>query len=237
MGADLIAPGNTIESFDAALSAGVDVIEFDVLPERARPPYGRLLLAHDHREARKRDPATLEEGLGHLASLPYAGIELNVDLKLPGYERRVVDALRDRGLLERTIVSTQYRESLRAVRAAEPSLRIGWSVPRVRRDPAKLPAPLAFPVYVWLLGYRAVFPRLAARALRAGRCDAVMVHKRFVTRALVRAVRAAGGEVYAWTVDDADRILELERLGVTGVITNDPRLFAPRDRDESPSRA
>ena len=34
-GADMIAPGNTFESFDAALAAGVDMIEFDVLPERA----------------------------------------------------------------------------------------------------------------------------------------------------------------------------------------------------------
>ncbi len=33
-GADLIAPGNTRESFDAALEAGVDMIEFDVLPVR-----------------------------------------------------------------------------------------------------------------------------------------------------------------------------------------------------------
>ena len=31
-GADLIEPGNTRESFDAALSHGVDMIEFDVLP-------------------------------------------------------------------------------------------------------------------------------------------------------------------------------------------------------------
>ena len=33
-GADLIAPGNTFASFDAARQAGVDMIEFDVLPER-----------------------------------------------------------------------------------------------------------------------------------------------------------------------------------------------------------
>ncbi len=43
-GADLIAPGNTIASFDAALAAGVDMIEFDVLPV----PCGEgLVMAHD----------------------------------------------------------------------------------------------------------------------------------------------------------------------------------------------
>jgi glycerophosphoryl diester phosphodiesterase len=46
-----------------------------------------------------------------------------------------------------------------------------------------------------------------------------------VTPSLVEAVFAAGGELYVWTVDDARRIRSLEALGVTGVITNDPRLF------------
>jgi glycerophosphoryl diester phosphodiesterase len=40
-------------------------------------------------------------------------------------------------------------------------------------------------------------------------------------------VKAAGGELYVWTVDDADRIRRFEAMGVTGVITNDPRLFDP----------
>ena len=52
-----------------------------------------------------------------------------------------------------------------------------------------------------------------------------MAHWRFATPSLVRAVRAAGGELYVWTVDELTRILELEALGVTGVVSNDPRLF------------
>ena len=48
-GADLIVPGNTPASFDAALAHGVDMIEFDVLPEHQHAPAeGRLLLAHDY---------------------------------------------------------------------------------------------------------------------------------------------------------------------------------------------
>ncbi len=48
-GADLIVPGNTPASFDAALAHGVDMIEFDVLPEHQHEPgKGRLLLAHDY---------------------------------------------------------------------------------------------------------------------------------------------------------------------------------------------
>ena len=60
-GADHVAPGNTIESFEAALEHGVDMIEFDVL--RARD--GRLVLAHDYEDAEGRDCLTLDEGLDH----------------------------------------------------------------------------------------------------------------------------------------------------------------------------
>jgi glycerophosphoryl diester phosphodiesterase len=72
---------------------------------------------------------------------------------------------------------------------------------------------------------RTKLPRSAAAHIRAGRCDAVMSHWRLVTPRLVRAIREAGGELYVWTVDDGPRITKLEKLGVTGVITNDPRLF------------
>ena len=45
-GADHVAPGNTLESFEAALECGVDMIEFDVL----RLKDGRLVLAHDYED-------------------------------------------------------------------------------------------------------------------------------------------------------------------------------------------
>ncbi len=75
---------------------------------------------------------------------------------------------------------------------------------------------------------RRTLPRRAAAALRAGQCDALSAHWRLVSPALVTAVEDAGGELYVWTVDHAPRIRELEQLGVTGVITNDPRLFDPQ---------
>ncbi len=220
-GADLIAPGNTFESFDAALEAGVDMIEFDVLPSRADD---RLLLAHDYGDAARREPHTLEEGLAHLASERFAGVEINVDLKLPGYELRVLDALREYGMLDRALVSSQYRESLALIRSSEPGVRLGWSVPKVKRDPFRSPWTAALALVV-AQAMRITLPAQAGRAIRARRCDALMVHWRLVTSRLVRAVDAAGGEVYVWTVDELPRLRALEALGVTGVITNDPRLF------------
>jgi glycerophosphoryl diester phosphodiesterase len=218
-GADLIAPGNTHASFDAALEAGVDMIEFDVLRID-----DRLVLAHDYEDARRREPHTLEEGLAHLAGEAFAAVEIDVDLKLPGYELRVLDALRNAGLVERAVISSQYRSSLRLLRVAEPGVRLGWSVPKLERDPFRSRA-LALPALAALQAMRLLLPGRAARAIRAGECDALMAHWRLVTPRLVRRVRAAGGEVYVWTVDDVPRLRALEALGVTGVITNDPRLF------------
>ena len=220
-GADLIEPGNTLASFDAALAHGVDMIELDVLPTR---PDGLLILAHDYEDAAERQALSIEDGFSHLASERFAGIEFIVDLKLPGYETRVVDALVAAGLRDRALVSSTYKESLARLRAYDRGLRIGWSVPRARRD-YTTSVLMKLPALVFLSVMRRVFPRQAGEALRAGLCDAVMAHWRLVTPALVESVTAAGGDLYVWTVDEAPRIRELKTLGVTGVITNDPRLF------------
>jgi glycerophosphoryl diester phosphodiesterase len=219
-GADHVAPGNTVESFEAALEHGVDMIEFDVL--RARD--GRLILAHDYADADSRECLTLEEGLDHFAGETYSGVELDVDLKLPGYEREVVDGLRGRGLAERSLVSTMYTESLERLGELAPGLRRGWSVPRVRRN--YLRSPLAVPAYAIVRVMRARMPGQAAARIRSGGCEAIMANQVLVSGRLVKAVHAAGGELYVWTVDDAGRIRALEALGVDGVITNDPRLFS-----------
>ena len=223
-GADLIAPGHTLASFDAALAAGVDMVEFDVLPENPDRS-GGLILAHDFAAATRGEPLTLEEGLAHFAQDAWEGIELDVDLKTTGYERRVIDALREYGLAERALISTMEEESLRIVRKEAPDIRLGWSVPKLRRNYlanpfTRVPALLGAQYARWVL------PARAARAIREGRVDAIMSHWALVTPRLARMVEQAGGELYAWTVDDPTRIAKLDAIGVTGVITNDPRLFA-----------
>ena len=222
-GADRIAPGNTPASFAAALEAGVDMIEFDVLPERA--PATRLLIAHDYEDAARREPLTLDEALDYLAGTRFSGVEFDVDLKVPGYEQAVLSALRERGLLARSLICTQYPRSLVALRALEPSARLGWSVPKLRRDPFSSRGP-KLGAWLALQIARAGLPARAAAAIGAGHCQALMAHWRLITPRLVREVNAAGGELYVWTVDDVDHIRTLQALGVSGVITNDPRLFA-----------
>jgi glycerophosphoryl diester phosphodiesterase len=223
-GADLIAPGNTIASFEAAVRAGVDMIEFDVLSERIDGS-GELFLAHDYDDlARRRDSVlTLAEGLDHLCA---TGLELDVDLKVPGYEDTVVRELRERDYADRVLVSTMERVSLQRMRTLAPEIRIGWSVPRLRKNPFDSKLTVA-PAFVALQVARRVLPSRAAKAIRTGAVDALMANFHLVTPALVRSVLGAGGELYVWTVDSGERIERFQQLGVTGVISNDPRLFQP----------
>ena len=110
---------------------------------------------------------TLAEGLDHFAGEAYGGVELDVDLKLPGYEREVVEGLVERGLDQRALISSTYPESLALVGELAPGLRRGWSVPRARRDYTKSLV-WAVPAYAALRWMRAVLPaqRRAGHAQR-----------------------------------------------------------------------
>jgi glycerophosphoryl diester phosphodiesterase len=223
-GADHITPGNTFASFQAALRAGVDTIEFDVIAEHPDGG-GELILAHDLEDAERRTPHTLDEGLAHFADVAYDGVDLIVDLKFEGYEERVADALGRHGLVARSLVSTMEEPSLKLLRARHPEIKLGWSVPRLQRDPLRNPL-VAVPAFALLQYMRAALPSVTANRIRRGEIDALMAHWRLATPRLARAIEAAGGALYVWTVDDRRRIAGLERMGVTGVISNDPRLFA-----------
>jgi glycerophosphoryl diester phosphodiesterase len=225
-GADHIAPGNTFASFEAALRAGVDTIEFDVIAEHGDGS-GELLLAHDVEDVARRGAVhTLDEGLAHFCDAAYDGVDLIVDLKARGYEERVARAIAGHGLAARALVSTMEEPSLKLLRARHPQLRLGWSVPRLRRDPLRNPL-VAGPALVLMHYMRQALPSVAANRIRRGEIDALMAHWRLATPRMARTIDTAGGELYVWTVDDAARIARLERMGVSGVISNDPRLFTP----------
>ena len=140
------------------------------------------------------------------------------------------------GMLDPVILATMMRRAgakaaqIRAalpdvMRAAEPNLRVGWSVPRVKRDYTSHALTLA-PALVVLAAVRLALPARAAAAVRGGRIDAVMAHWRLVTPRLAYAVGDAGGQLYVWTVDDPALVPRLVDLGVAGIISNDPRILA-----------
>lgn len=231
MGAADVVPGNTIASFERAVEIGVDMVEFDVLRTRdggpALSPAERspLVVAHDWEDAASREPLTLDDALDAFTRPPLDRVEIDCDLKLPGREEELVAALRERELLDRAMVSTMYVESLAAVRAIEPRLRLGWSYPLVTRAwDRSIPARPA--VLAALAVMRARLPRLARRRAPELGVEAIWLYHRLATPALLAVTRDLEVELICWTVDDAGRVSALREMGVDGICTNDPRLLA-----------
>ena len=113
-GAGALARANTLESFDAALSHGIDMIEFDV---RARQ--GRLVLAHYPVDPRRRPCLRLEEALEHLSRPAFHGIRFNVDVKQTGIEAPLLYALERFGLTDSALFSSQPAVVLDRLRALD----------------------------------------------------------------------------------------------------------------------
>ena len=150
-----------------------------------------------------------------------------MDLKAPGLRARG-----DRGdpssaaSAERTLISSQYDESLALVGELAPGMRRGWSVPRVRRDYTRsLLAPVA---YGRCASGRGGCPRRPAAMLESGRgrpsCPtSCSCHPRSSTPCTAPAGSSTSGPSTT-----PKKIAWFEAIGADGVITNDPRLFGVR---------
>jgi glycerophosphoryl diester phosphodiesterase len=220
--------GNTIESFHQAVEAGADTIEIDViwlpdahLPQAERSP---LVVAHDWEDAAARTPLRLTEALDALSAPPFDQLEIDLDIKLPGREEELVQSLRERGMVKRSMISTLELYSLGRVRELEPSLRRGWSYPKVSRDWSAVSwVKPALPFALKVMRHR--LPGLAAEQLPRLGVGAMWVYHPLVSPRLGRICELADVELIAWKVDEAARMHELLEGGATGICSNEPELF------------
>jgi glycerophosphoryl diester phosphodiesterase len=238
-GAALLAPENTLASFRAAVAAGADVIEFDVLDL----PRGPLVVAHsDHldevshgaahgrvrdrtlAELRSAAPGlpTLDEALAFFVDeAPHIGV--HVDLKLDTRLDELAAAIDRHRLAPRTVVSAFHASRLRAVARANPRVRIGFTYPDDRFGISRRHR--LWPVVgLGLSGLRASVPLRLVRLVRRAGATAAMLQYRLVTPAAVARCHAAAIPVLAWTVDDVEEARRVVAAGVDGVITNDPSI-------------
>ena len=229
-GAAGLVTGNTVASFERAVELGVDTVELDVLwladgrpgtPAASRSP---LAVAHDWDDAASRDPLTLAEALDAFTRPPLDRVEFDLDIKLVGREGEIVAAIAERDLLDRAMVSTMNTETLGAIAALEPSLRLGWTYPLVTRAWDRKPwaRPL---VLAAMVAMRRSFPGHARRRAPELGVAAIWVMHALATPRLVEVARELGIELICWTVDDAERVAELTDMGVDGIVSNDPRLL------------
>lgn len=203
-GAAALAPANSRAAIEAALEAGVDLVEIDVfgLPGRG------LLLTHSAGEL-SAAPLTLDEALALIAP---AGAGVLLDVKNPGFERDLVETIRRHDLGARALASTSNLAILRELAMLEPGLARSVTYPRNRgRALALARVPRALP---W---------RIAALLARAG-ATAATLNYRIVTPAVVDRCHQLGAAVLVWTVNDKALGRRLVQLGVDGLITDNPAI-------------
>ena len=168
-----------MRSIEAAAELGVDMVEVDIVPLAD----GTLVLAHSDdlfevshgaahgrvtneslEELREVAPElpTLDDALAVVAR---SGVGVQLDVKAPGYERALVEAVRRHGLVERALVSSFHAQVL-ALAELEPALRRGLTYPSDRRGVAgrRFIRPL---VPAALKGFRAALPRRIVGLLAA----------------------------------------------------------------------
>jgi glycerophosphoryl diester phosphodiesterase len=125
-------------------------------------------------------------------------IRLNVELKTFGDGPRLAlavrDVLRERGFLQRAVVSCFEMPPLRALRSAEPELPVGVILSAIQGDATRLPV------------------------------DFLSVQQRLARGELVRRAHRRGQQVHAWGVADRETALRLLDLGCDNLITPDPVL-------------
>lgn len=208
-GASVDARENTLEAFALACEQRADMIETDLHLARD----GSVPLVHDARldgaaladltldeiRARAPDVATLDQALDAFGSR----IPFNLELKrgeagrYPGLEARALEAVRTRGLLERTLFSSFADPILAQLRELEPAARIAL-----------------------LVSPRSNF-EVAARAA-ALRAEAVNPQRSITREPLIRELHDRHLSVYVFTVDDAEDQRRLIEWGADGIFTNVP---------------
>ena len=189
---------NTPASFDLALKHGCDGFEFDVRLTGC----GRLVICHDP----KVDGVTVSQAradqLRHLPLLDDVLLRygqrafLNIELKVPGLESKVLGMLREYRM-EEYLVSSFLPEVVKELKTRSAKIQTGIICDK---------------------------PGLLA-SWRETPVEYVIPHHSLVTRELVREVHSEGSKVISWTVNDRDTMLRLADWGVDGIISDDTELL------------
>ncbi len=214
-GAPLQAPENTLLSFKRAIDIGVDWIEFDL----RRSKDGVLVVIHDYKVDRTTN------GTGRVRDMTFEGLQgldagdgqripslsevialakgragMDIEIKAPGIEEDVVDAIRRSNIKSRCMVSSFILESIRLVKDKDPRITTAAIMNRMPRDPQKCLDTLLTDV----------------------KADAVMLGKKIATPPFVGQIRRQGLKVGIWNADTLDEIEMYAAMDPHYLCTNYP---------------
>lgn len=193
-------PENTLASFDLALAHRCDGFEFDVRLTSC----GRAVICHDPKvngmnvaEATCDDLShlpRLEDVLGRYSKRAF----LDIELKVPGLESRILDLLREYRMEDAYVVSSFLPGVVLELKTRSAKVQVGI----ICDKPGKLAC--------W----------------RETNAEYLIPHHSLVTRDLVQQVHGAGCKLLTWTVNDRNAMVLLAEWGVDGIISDDTALLA-----------
>lgn len=224
-GAAGLAPENTLASFEAAIEAGCDRVEFDLRTTAD----GELVVFHDARlgrfvEGGDLQPPVFRQHSGRMKALDVGAVlgrpgchvplfselldalvgrvSLNAEVKGSGAEglfavRRTVAALRERKLLDGCLLSSFHAGVITEARGLAEDLPLALLV---GREPSGDPV---------------------EQASRLG-CVALHAHRTLADAVLLERCRERGLELRVFTVNEEADMLSLVNLNVDGIVTDRP---------------
>lgn len=235
-GGAALAPENTLAAFENALQIGVDMVECDVHlsrdgelivmhdPDVSRTTdgagqIGQMTLAEIKKlnaAARfgngtwpAQPPPTLGELLDRVKGK--AGIQIEIKLasgnvRYPGIEKKVVDALSAKGMIDHAIVISFDLATLKDIKAMDSRIKTGalvnaqWMMARLTRS----------------------HEQIVDEVIQATDADYFMPTASSVSEALVQAVHARGLEIGVWTVNNTGDMRRLAAWGVDAITSDRP---------------
>jgi glycerophosphoryl diester phosphodiesterase len=215
-GARAYEPENTLSSFRKAIELGVDAVELDVRQTKDL----ELIVMHDPavdkttngkgavkdltlQQIKKLDAAKGERipTLGEALDFIDKKVKILVELKETGYEEKVVEAIRERGLEKNVIVVSFHEDALRKMRTLDSEIETGL-IYATHKNPVK--AGLELKVQYLLPLYR------------------------FVHAANVQKAHENELKVIVWTINTAAEVEAYVKKGVDGIASDKPDILKSR---------
>jgi glycerophosphoryl diester phosphodiesterase len=220
-GSSLNAPENTLAAVRRAIEDGADYAEIDVQETAG----GEIVVIHDSDlvriagvpkkiwEITTEEIQSLDVGgwfsddfkgeplptLDQMITLAGDDIRLNIELKLNGHEKELVERvtriIREHAFQDRCLITSLSYDALIKTRQIDPDLKTGYIVFQAVGDLSRVDA------------------------------DAFSLGTSLVTARLVDNIQKQGKEVHVWTVNDPKRMRHFIELGVDNIITDKPDLL------------
>jgi len=193
-------PENTFASFDQAFTDGCDGFEFDL----RLTSDGQAVVVHDPQSRGVEIARSTAQQVSWLPPLQDVlarykdSAFLNIELKVPGLEKVLLNLLRKDTPSRGCVVSSFLSNVLRVLYGKSSSVPLGLICETTQQ------------LEEWrLLPVEYVIP-----------------HYRLITTELIHALHEAGKKIIVWTVNQPDDMRRFEKAGVDGVISDDTKLLS-----------